>query len=255
MKILPKGNHFDAVQSLYDEHLEETQARMLKEYQKTYKEVLQKTQGTYYELLQNQQDGTELITDYYRYGMNYEYTQQLNRLCSALAGKETDILQPELVSMFEKTTQLIGRELGVMPLSKERAEMAAGSIWCQDGKLWSQRIWQEHRPQLVNQLADGMVNIVTTGASPKALAKEIQTAFGKSFYECDRLVRTELASIMNRSSSESYQSAGISFMRVLTAGDPCPQCQELSEKVVPVSEICLPQHPNCRCCFVAEITD
>lgn len=196
------------------------------------------------------------MSDYYRYGTNYKLAEQLNKRISEMTGAEEEIFESQLTEMYEKVTGLIGRELNIPPLSNERAIRAVNSIWCQDGKLWSNRLWLE-KNELVQMMEQGMLKCVTTGASSKQLAKEIQTAFGVKWNEADRLARTELSHIMNQSSLDSYKEAGVQFYKIITAGDPCPICEDLSHQTFPVDQLTIPNssHPNCRCCPVAILED
>lgn len=250
MKIIKRTDHFNQIQSLYDQFLKETESQLLPEYRRVYQETLTKLRGIYWEIQEAIGDNTLLVSDLYRYDKYYKVLNELQAKIYQLGGTEKLVLEDKLVELYKVNSRIIGSEFGVPPLSDSKAIEAMNTIWCQDGKLWSNRIW-EHKSQLVNLVEQGMVNTIATGSGSRGLAKAIKTAFGTSWYDAQRLARTELSHIMNAAALDQYSEAGVEYYKVLVADGPCIECEELSKKEFPVNELVIPAHPNCRCCTIA----
>ena len=252
MKKITRNDHFSQVQALYDSTLQDTERQLLPEYQRVYRETSTKLKGIYWEIQEAKADDTLLASDLYRYDKYYKVVNELQEKIYALGGYEKGVLEDELIALYHENSRILGAEFGIPPLSDAKAVQAMNTIWCQDGMLWSDRIWK-HKAQLINLVEQGMVNTITTGANSKELAKSIQQAFGTSWYDAQRLARTELAHIMNKAALDQYAEAGVEHYKVLVADGPCPICEELAQKEWTIDELVIPAHPNCRCCTIGVI--
>lgn len=129
------------------------------------------------------------------------------------------------------------------------------SIWCNDGKSWSQRIW-ENTNLLKQTLNEELINCVATGRPASYLKKVLQQRFNVSFNRADALVRTELAHIQTQAAQKRYQDYGIQQVEVLADKDErrCEVCGKLHGKRYNINDVMpIPAHPKCRCCVVPVI--
>ena len=78
--------------------------------------------------------------------------------------------------------------------------------------------------------------------------------FGVSFHNAQTLARTELAHIQNQSTLDKYKQAGVSEVRILVDEGCCENCESHKNQVYPIdSAPVLPEHPNCKCTYLAVI--
>jgi SPP1 gp7 family putative phage head morphogenesis protein len=104
-----------------------------------------------------------------------------------------------------------------------------------------------------------LVEIFATGKSPADLNRLIQEKFDVSFTNADRLIRTEMSYIQNRSTIDKYKQAGITHYRILSTSDSCHTCADESlvhniDKAITGVNL-PPLHPNCKCTILAVMED
>lgn len=245
-----------------------TQTRDL--YKKAYREALEGTQRDierlYDTLIQESIDGKIKMNDLYRYNRYFELQGQLNKRLIALGEKERLITDEKLLLMYDRTqdlvTKIAAKELGVNLVldSPGAAQVAVDSIWCADGAHWSKRIWKQ-KDLLQQHIEKGFVDCVARGVSKDELVKQLQANFNQSFYCSDRIARTELTYIQNKSAADRYKANGIKQYKYLAAldGRTSDTCKELNGKIFNFSEMavgvnCPPTHPNCRCTIIPIVT-
>lgn len=190
----------------------------------------------------------------------------LNSNFTKLGQKEIEITDEALKRMYLTNSQLIIDELGSYKSSnlfadENRIKNAINAIWCQDGKHWSNRVWN-NKSALSQLVQKGMVDCVARGVPKVELVKELRRQFNKDmergFYEAERLVRTELTYIQAQSTLDKYREAGIEQYQFLAELDDrtSQECRELNGKIFKISEAVVgenipPLHPNCRSTIVA----
>lgn len=142
------------------------------------------------------------------------------------------------------------------PIVAEKAQAVVNSVWCADGKYWSERVW-ERMDKLQAALEKGLTDIIVRGASSDELALTIAQEMNKDFNTARTLVRTELSHIYNQAAAERYQDAGCEYYEVLSNQSE-DECFEMNGTVIRFSEMvegenCPPFHPNCRCAILPVI--
>ena len=89
---------------------------------------------------------------------------------------------------------------------------------------------------------------------PKDIAvRDFMDRFSASFYEADRLTRTEMNYVQNQSTANRYKAAGVQQYQILAAIDSRTSdiCKEMNGKIFDfgteqVGVNYPPFHPNCR---------
>ena len=126
------------------------------------------------------------------------------------------------------------------------------SIWCADGKSWSNRIWT-NTDRLQQALNDSLIDCVLTGKKTTELKNMLQEQFNVSYSRADSVVRTEMAHIQTQAAQKRYEDAGITEVQVWADEDErrCDICGKLHETKYLINEqMPIPAHPRCRCCII-----
>jgi HK97 family phage portal protein len=118
---------------------------------------------------------------------------------------------------------------------------------------------------------DTMVDIIVSGLQEGSSIPSIKSAIREKFAtytstQAERVTRTEVLTASNNGIEDAYiQSGVVEAKEWLTAGDPCPLCEEYSGKVVELTcdfytgdtefdDGNPPLHPNCRCTIIPVLT-
>jgi len=69
------------------------------------------------------------------------------------------------------------------------------------------------------------------------------------------IARTETARVYGETARGTFKANGITRARLVTAGDPCPECEAIAAQgFMPVDDLAeLPIHPNCRCDYIPDV--
>ena len=129
------------------------------------------------------------------------------------------------------------------------------TIWCADGKSWSERIWGKNEA-LKETLNEQLLYCVATGKNPSELKQLLQERFDVSFSQADALVRTELSHIQTQAAQKRYEDYGIDEVEIWAEKDErqCEHCGKLHTKRYPVgANVPVPAHPRCRCTVIPVI--
>lgn len=116
---------------------------------------------------------------------------------------------------------------------------------------YSDRIWMYQdllRDEIGKQLERGLIQ----GKNPRVLARELNKVFNTGKYNCERLMRTELARVQIEAQRESYEAYDIEMFTFISNTGCCDKCDAIAGKQFYVKnmipgENAPPMHPNCRC--------
>ena len=138
------------------------------------------------------EDGVK-INDLYRYNRYWELRNDINHKLVALGQKEIRLLDKELINMYMKVQDYFNKnpkflaktENGKVvkmvnavpvdmnnPIVSEHAQAVVDSLWCADGKYWSERVWGR-MDALQGSLEQGLTDIITRGVGPDEVAATI----------------------------------------------------------------------------------
>lgn len=127
---------------------------------------------------------------------------------------------------------------------------------------FSDRVWQYQdllREEVGKLLQSGLIS----GKNPRALARDLQKAFGTSTFNAERLMRTELARVQTEAQKQSFERNGFDKYLFIVNHNCCDICKELSKKDVGFGKGVFlvedmmpgdnapPVHPHCRCSTAA----
>ena len=116
---------------------------------------------------------------------------------------------------------------------------------------YSDRIWMYQdllRDEIGKQLERGLIQ----GKNPRVLARDLNKIFNTGKYNCERLMRTELARVQIESQKKSYEKNGFEMYTFITNTGCCDKCDAITGKHFYVKDMipgenAPPMHPNCRC--------
>jgi hypothetical protein len=120
----------------------------------------------------------------------------INRKLTSLGTSEIKIHNKTLLKMYDEVQSIITNNsiptISNSYIPQGRAEEVLKSVWCADGKHWSDRVWK-NKEMLQEAIEKGLMDCVVRGVPRAEFAKTLSDAFNVGFNMADRLVRTELA--------------------------------------------------------------
>lgn len=230
--------------------------KQLRKYYKTAAEgVINDFEATYDKLLAAQEEGKEVTTaDLYKLDRYWKMQGQLRQAAQKLGDKQVNALTKIFEIHFFDIYYSIALE-GVESFSTidtEGAMKLINSIWCADGKSFSQRVW-ENVEDLVSTLNEGLIESVITGKKTTQLKKALQERFNVSYSRADSVVRTEMSHVQNVAAKQRYEDYGVREFEVWADKDErlCKICGSLHKKRYPINSTPpVPVHPRCRCSII-----
>ena len=125
---------------------------------------------------------------------------------------------------------------------------------------FSERIWM-YQDALKADLAKLLQSGLIQGKNPRVLARELESKFGASKYNAERLMRTELARVQTEAQRQSFEKMGFDEYTFHANSNCCDACQALNGKHFKIKDMmpgenAAPLHPGCRCsCSAYEDSD
>ena len=262
---------------LLDKSIEETENHLIKLYSNSLQLNERELRNLLNDLQKQGIEGEMKINDLYRYNRYWEVRADLNRRLLELGRKQNDSLEKDLVDMYKRVQIYFNHNPKFMartmngklvkavnarpmdmssPIVSERAQAIVNSVWCADGKYWSERTWV-HMDELQQDIENGLLDIITRGTNPDELTQTLMRDFGKSYHQAQTLVRTELNHVYTQAAAERYADAGCEFYEVI-AQQSEDECLEYDGQVYRLDmmvegENAPPFHPNCKCTIVPVI--
>jgi SPP1 gp7 family putative phage head morphogenesis protein len=146
-------------------------------------------------------------------------------------------------------------------LDTRRVSTAINTAWAQDGRNFSDRLWQ-NKENLVNSLNETLTQNIIRGENPRRAIDELSKKLGTSKTNAGRLYMTESAAIAARSQNDCYKELGVEEFEFVSTLDSstCDICGSMDGRHFPMSEYEIgltvpPLHPNCRCVTVPYFPD
>lgn len=186
---------------------------------------------------------------------------------SVLAQKQENRMRQLLSGLYEescyRTAYDLQEGLGVRKslalLPKTEIAEAVSYPW--SGADFSERIWGNSR-NLAEDLRQTLTQGLIQGQDLRQMTKALQEKTQASARDCERLIQTESARIMEDGELQSYRRCGVTKYEILGTLDrrTCPVCGRQDGKIYPVDgaktgENYPPFHPRCRCTTVAVFDD
>jgi SPP1 gp7 family putative phage head morphogenesis protein len=245
----------DALVKIMERSVKETERLLAKSYANSARKVVKEFEATYDKLLTTIADGNKPTpADLYKLDKYWQMSNSINAELRALGYKQEKLLTKQFLKEFEEIYGAISfNELTTFStIDREGMVKAINSIWCADGKTWSQRIWN-NIAELTEVLEAELIHSVITGKKTSELKTLLQEKFNVSYNQADMLVRTEMAHIQTSAAQQRYKDYGIQEVQVWADKDErrCDVCGKLHEKKFPIhAKMPIPAHPRCRCSIV-----
>ena len=195
---------------------------------------------------------------------------QMQHHAECLFASEADGMTKMLEEMYTegyyRTAHMIETGFGVRhsfaKLDKNRIDKVIGKPWAPDGKNFSQRIWGQHRPQLVNDLHNGLTQAIIRGDAPDELIEDISKKYNVAASKAGNLVMTESAYFGNASQQDCYAELGVEEQQFCATLDTRTSelCRSMDHKIVKSEDIVIgtnapPLHCRCRSVMVPYFDD
>ena len=250
---------------LFDKTLLDTEKELKKKYKQALEDTLADIKDLWDKLQKESADGVIRPNDLYRYNRYYQVKNNLNERLKRLGLSEDKIYRRKFMNTYFDTQDMLSEYVAYLtkqPQMKSTnsftmeqqnaAEKVLESIWCSDGKHWSDRIWS-NKNKLQDRIEKGLMDCISRGVSKDELVKTLMDDFGKGFSDADRIARTELTYVQNQAAKDRYEAAGIKKYQYLAEIDSRTSniCKELNGKEFNFTDSSVgvnmpPMHTNCR---------
>lgn len=248
-------------QELTTKSIKETKKQLQKYCLQCYKNLLGQFEATYNTVILQMNEGKQ-ITPAHLYNLDkyWKLQAQLKKELEDLGYKQIALLEQRFNILY--TAVWLSFDLPESTdswalLDKNAITQVINSIWCADGKTWSQRIW-DNTDKLQQALNDGLISCVVNGSNPDDLRKQLMKEFNTSYERASTLVNTEMAHIQTEAAKNRYRAAGCREVEVYGEEDSgrCDICGKLHGQHFPIAgAMPIPAHPNCRCCLLPVVED
>lgn len=242
-------------QKLADKSIEDIEKQLSKYYSRSIDRVMREFELTYHKVCEAVGDGRKPTpADLYKLDKYWQMQGQIQEELQKLGNYQYNLFYKYFTDTYLDIYNAlsIAGQAHYTQIDRKLAEQMINTIWCADGKSWSQRIWKNNR-QLQQKLNDCLVDCVITGKKSSDLVVMLRDSFNVSYNQADRIVRTEVAHIQTSATQKRYMEYGIKEIEVLADEDErrCKICGSLHQKRFPIGgKMPIPAHPNCRCAII-----
>lgn len=239
--------------------------QLIKYYNSTMNRVIKDFENTYNKVLAQAAEGQEITPALlYRLDTYWQLQAQTRAELEKLGAKQIALLSKEFeLNWFEIYYSIsLPGERAFNTLDKSLVRQMINTIWCADGKSFSQRIW-DNTNRLMETLNEGLLHVVASGKKTTELKKVLQERFGVSYSRANTLVRTELSHIQTVAAKQRYEDYGLTHYEILgndddSCGNHSVDCHQMDGKKFLYSEMNVgvnapPFHPNCKCSIIPVI--
>ncbi len=199
-----------------------------------------------------------------RYHINYlealklQVQQHAEILYAEYESRTAEFLGKVFKEQFYRTAYEIAKGTGVgtnlAVIDTRRIDAVLRRPWAQDGRVFSDRIWQ-NKERLVRELHTELVQNVIRGESPRKAIDNLAKKMNVSKAQAGTLIMTEESAIASEASRKCFEELDVEKYKVIATldGKTCDICGSMDGKVFRMSEYeagitANPFHPNCRCC-------
>lgn len=244
--------------ALTEKSLKKIQGQLSRYYGIAAKQVIGDFEATYDKVMAQQAEGKPVSpADLYKLDKYWQAQGQMRQELQKLGEKQISLLTKHFeINFFEIYYSIDIEGLNTFnTVDKAGALQLINSIWCVDGKSFSQRVW-DNTEKLVETLNEELIHCVATGKKTTDLKNILQERFGVSYNNADMIARTELAHVQTEAAKRRYEDYGLSEVEIWADPDErtCEICGKLHQKKYPIgAHVPIPAHPRCRCCIVPVI--
>lgn len=189
--------------------------------------------------------------------MKLQIQQHAEKLYSAFGGGTEDFLKKTYTEQFYKTAFEIakGVEVGfsLEALDIDKIDTVLAHPWAQDGKAFSDRIW-DNKDKLVRNLHNELAQNIIRGESPQKAINNLAKKMKVSKIQAGNLIMTETAAVASRARKKCFEELDVEAYEIDATldGRTCEACGSMDRKVFKMDEYEVgvtapPFHPRCRC--------
>lgn len=186
---------------------------------------------------------------------------QMQHHAECVMAKEADGMTKMLSDMYTegyyKTGHMVQTGLGVghsfAQVDTKQVDKVLSRPWAPDGKNFSERIWGQHRPQLVNDLHKGLSQMIARGDSPDKLIQMISEKYNVSKKRAGNLVMTEAAYFSAKADQDSFKELDVEEQQFCATLDSHTStiCRDMDGQVIATKDVIIgtnapPLHCRCR---------
>lgn len=128
--------------------------------------------------------------------------------------------------------------------------------WCQDGKVYSERLYG-HIRDFQEKLAYVLEEGIAKGKGMDWMMKAWRKLTGATAYDTARLLKTETMAMWSRATKDAYLEMGIEYVVMVGDAECGGICLDyVDNEPIPladaeIGDMLPPYHPNCACSYVA----
>lgn len=189
---------------------------------------------------------------------------QMQQECEVLFGNMADGLDSTLRDMYTNSYYHTAYEMmkghGVgwafNRLDDRRIEKAINTLWTNDGKRYSDRVWA-NKDKLVNELNTVLTQNIIRGESPQRAIQQLSHRLKVSRSNAGRLIMTESAFIHSQAQKDCFKELDVErFEFVATLDSHTSEvCQAMDGVIIDMTDYKIglnvpPLHCYCRSCIV-----
>lgn len=195
---------------------------------------------------------------------------QMQQQVESLMGYEVDGLEKVIKDIYTdgyyRSAFEIQKGIGIgwdlMTLDENKVKKLIAKPWAPDGSNFSQRVWGNHRPELINYLNTELTQNLIRGDDPQRLINRVAKKFNTSKAKAGNLIMTESAFFASASQKDCFNDLDVERYEIVATLDSHTSeiCQELDGKVFKMSEYDVgvtapPFHCRCRSCTAPYFDD
>lgn len=189
----------------------------------------------------------------YKYNRFNKLQESLKQTLTSLGNEEVKVYKERFKEFYVREQELVDKSLGTsVPIDYAQSKSVIKSVWCADGKNWSDRIWED-KSKLASTLTEQLTRCVVLGIPRREISKEIQHRFNVSYHNANRLCRTELTYLQNQAALQRYKDLGIKQYKFVAELDERTSdiCRSLNGNIYNIDNAVVgvnipPLHVNCR---------
>lgn len=197
--------------------------------------------------------------------MKLQVQQHAELLFTEYEGGMADFLHKNYAEQFYRTAYEVSQGSGVgfnlTKLDTRRIDALVKRPWAQDGKVFSDRIW-DNKDKLVNNLHTELTQCIIRGESPAKAIDRLAKKMEVSKAQAGNLIMTESAAIASAAQKECFKELDLEKFEfdATLDGKTCDICQRMDGQFFTMEQFEVgvtapPIHPRCRCCVLPGFDD
>lgn len=233
----------------------EVEEQLKKYFKRCSRRVIDNFIHTYEKVLSAANNGQSITpADLYKLDSYWKMQAQLHKELQSLGDNTYNLFFKRFTDNYINiyNSLAIPSQENFSKIDKNIAQQMINQIWCADGKSWSQRIWK-NTDKLQQLLNDRLLDCVVAGKKTTQLKRDLMEGFNSTYYQANRIARTEIAHIQTQAAQQRYRDYGIREVEVWADKDErrCDECGKHHQERYSVNAVMpVPFHPNCRCCII-----